>query len=193
MKKEKAERLLDLMALLPDHMLEEAVTYHKLEAKKVTWNKGALVAACVSLFLISGLMWSTLQESGGAFSSTEAGITEGALTGAGGAQTLAPTLAQGADPTGGAEWQMQGFWFCENWYVPSGQWVEELPENCVYQGTLFYQMPTTEPQAVMTDWLTADPLLDGAKVYGVTQGDGVLYVNSEGVCWEFQVEVPYYE
>ena len=175
MKEKQAERLLELMSQLPDELLEEAIDYQKPAVVKTSWNKGSLIAACFGVFLISGLLWGTLRDPMGENIPTEAGIA------AGGAEnvTLASTTPQEVDPTGSISGEMQGFWYDQTWYVGSINMVTELPADYEYQGSLYYQEPTTEPETHMADWLTDDDTLDGAKVYGKKDDPTGFYVETE--------------
>lgn len=172
-----AARLLGLMTQLPDDLLEEAAVYEKPVAKTVSRNKGALVAACLSVFLIGGLAWDWLYDELEQTKTTAAVETQGGVQG----QTLASTKASTMAPTGAEEAMVAEFWYDGQWYVASGFHLTELPDSCVYQETLHGDETTDETQTIliMENWLTRAPALAGAKVYRMAGDDMGFYVETE--------------
>ena len=181
MREQGAERLLFLMTRLPDDMLDEAISYQKPASQnaspKVFWNKGALVAACLGLFLIGGLAWDALQDPLGGNKMTEAGISAGGI----GGQTLAPTGSTGMDQTGAGGIISLQFWYDGEWYAPTSWTTTELPGVCVHLGTLVYEELSGETQAVMSmkDWMTQDPGMTGAKVFRMVGDYKGFFVETE--------------
>ncbi len=196
MREQGAERLLYLMAQLPDELLDEAVSYQKPAVRTVSWNKGALVAACLCICLTGGLMWSTLRESVGETGATTlGGISVGTAGGQGEKPTLSPSVEQtGARPvdstdeipvdstnetsenaTSGVGMMVSEFLYRGQLYVDAGILLEALPDGCVLQGVLPGSGLTTE-----TDWITKDPSLAGARVYRMEEDQAGLYVETVG-------------
>ena len=199
MREQGAERLLHLMTQLPDDLLDEAIVYQKPVAPKMFWNKGALVAACLCVCLIGGLAWgNTLR---GVEPETEVSkVTAGGVTagGAAGGHEVKPTLAPPTEQTGARpadstdEAPMNGtdatgesssgtvgmmvseFWYKGQLYVDTGILVEELPDSCRLQGAMSGNGLIAE-----TDWVTKDPVLMGANVYGAEGDDTGFYVETE--------------
>lgn len=206
MRGQGAERLLHLMTRLPDELLDEAISYQKpvSDSKPGSWmvfrSKGALVAACLCVCLIGGLVWgSTLGEAGGETGATKVtvgGVTAGGAAGGHeGKPTLAPPTEQtGARPVdstdeiavdstnatpdnaaGEVGVMVSEFFYKGQLYVDTGVLLEELPDDWRLQGVISRSNFASE-----MDWVTKDPALMGAKVYGVDGDDDGFYVETEG-------------
>lgn len=179
MRREKAGRILDLIGMLSDDLIDEAaMTETKGAYRRLTGSKRPMVfeklrfagAACLCLVLAGGILWSV--------KSQERTMPEGEdVAGASGmaAEEGGAILAGGGD-NGGEERQIH---FDGVRYMTAGQALqEELPEGSRLLGQLTYG---EEPAGAGLE--TDREELAGTKVYGI-------WTEKEGGEWRLYLETP---